>query len=336
MKSKRVTKLLACVLATSMCAVPVAAASSDTKPITDDKEYTLDVDFGVNSPVIDVTVPTKADVKVNPYNKTTNTGALNEFTVASKELVISNNTKNVDDGTGVALLCTVRGTITNTAEGVGVSYNTFVPKAGSEKKLIHLDLTSANTASGTQSENNTFGGTTAVTKVPMTKVGSRLQLPISASSNTAPGYGAFAVTGTANVAAEWADTDVNVSLSYRVRAIQEAPVNNPNISAVTVTSANVANQATQIATITETEMGDGVSVTGVIIHSPENEFEDYPLTSEQLDITQDATNGYVVKIKAADPGLTFLGGASFKGKGQDLLIGLSDGRIMATDRKSVV
>lgn len=336
MKSKRVTKLLACVLAASMCAVPVAAAS-ETMTITDDKAHDMDVDFGVNSPIIDVTVPTKANVKVNPmYDKNGTAGDLKEFAVASKELVISNNTSSNDDGSGVALLCTVRGTITNVGEGVGVSYNTFTPKPASEKKLIHLDITSSNTLPAV-SENNKFKiGTAPCVQVPMTNVGARLQLPIAASSNVAgtnkPGYGAFAITGVANVAADWADTDVNVSLSYRVRAIQESPMNNPSIAnAPATTSGNIATAATVIATKTDlaaASLGDGVTVTGLIIHNPENEFDDYALTAEDLEINTDAT-GCEVKIKAGDPGLTFLG-SSYKGKGQDLLLGLSDGRIIAT------
>lgn len=347
MRFKRVTKLLACILSVSMCTVPVfASGSSAWKDVVDDgKDTTIDVGFGVNSAVIKAKVPTSFDLKVNPlYKKGDTSKKVETYTVASKEFVISNNTSaniaGVDQG--VALLCTAKGTLTKKDE-VMVSYNKFTPQTGDSRKMIHLELTSANagpTAAVAESQNK-YDNTIPRNTVPVTAYGSRLQVAVPAPTLTGGvvtgKYAAFAITGDANTTADWASDDVKVSLSYRLRAVQDTPLNNPAVAVKTATSANNAKDAAGNvialdSELTKAALGTEAKVVGVMIHSPSNAFEggnDYPMPASELKIDETAT-GYKVTIPAENPGIDYLAAPKFNGKTQDLLIGLSDGRVIVS------
>lgn len=340
MRFKRVTKLLACILAASMCTVPVFASGTTWQDgATDGKETQVRVDFGVNSPTLKVKVPTQCDLKVNPLYNSSATNKVESFTLASKEFVISNNTSDNSTGTsqGVKIMCTATASVTP-KQGVMVSYNTVSPQRGDTRKLAHLDLTGATDAQVSESQ-NAYAGTKG--KESITPLSARLQVEVAAptiaasGAITAAGYGAFAITGQANTGADWQGDDLTVQLSYRLRAVgnSDTPINSPVVPAVTAASSNNTStgSGTPITTKAQLPISNGIeaaNVTGILIHSPENAFQDYFLEASKLTIDKDST-GCAITVPKEDVGLQFLA-ESYAGKTQDLLIGLDDGRIIAT------
>lgn len=337
MRFKRAAKLLACVLSVSMCATPVFASSAWQDAANNGQGGSVDLDLGVNSPTLKVKVPTKFDLKVNPFHGTSD-GKVENFALASKEFVISNNTSDNSSGTatGVGLMCTATARINEPKDDVMISYNTVAAQAGDTRKLIHMELAGAN--GSVLVSQNTYTGD----KATITNVGSRLQTKVAAPNVTAgtPGYGAFAIVGEANTNADWQAQDLKVALSYRLRAVptSENPVNLAGITlAATATSANNASAGTGNEILDDTVLTSSVmamsEVFGIIIHSPTKAFPDYILRASEegkLDVDVEDDGACTITIPKGDTGINAIANNSkLRGKAQDLLIVLTDGRVIA-------
>lgn len=355
MRTKRMAKVAAAALAMVMC-VPTSALAASATPIPTSGSFTTS--FDVYSPALTVSVPVNLDIKVNPLYDSSNTG-VKKFEVASNSIDIMNASVDVDADAAIPVNVTVKATITNVKDDVVTEYNTFTASQTSKVKRINLKLSAAQTPAvfGVKT-----GGTAAfdtnkkldlsqyevttpaaygtpAQSVAITKEGSLLSMDIagpttSDTTNTGATYsttatavkatvGSFAVTGVANTSADWKADDLSVAITYDVKASAARNITTPTVSPVTWASGASATDLT----ITVTGVGEA-TVTKMLVRGT---FGEYPWSDEALTIDYTTTPGTAaIKVAKDDGALTFLSGDDYKTKAQDLVIVLSDGRVVVT------
>lgn len=336
MKSKRVTKLLACVLAASMCAVPVFAAEPTTIINTDNADGSFAVDFAKKGINVQVSVPTNAHLRVNPLTTLTGMqGTVSNSQIATDDLRIINKTwapvaGTTSDNEGIPVIVTAYATATK-AEGVKLFYTnteTDTFSADSDDKNAMMKLVSGNlpNPSGNATYSTTGGSY-------VTELGSRIKFSVpgagSVSSGTSnitisdngAGLGAMAITGQATVNAPWQNDDIAVEFVYNIRA-SKAPVNDAQPTAayatnkITIVAANL-NKAT---------------VTGVAIQDPvANSYGFFPVELEENAITTKADGSIEIAVPTGLTDFLKSDDSGCKGKDQDLFIQLSDGRVIVSE-----
>lgn len=337
MKAKRATRFLACVLSAAMCTMPVYASSAT--PVTGDGSVqgSLNTDFDLLKEKVEVTVPTKAEIRVNPLFDT-GADTVDQYQIASKDLVVQNKSMDAKKENGIPVLVTAYGTVTAKGSDVQLYYDAtkFTPSSTSTTKEVEIQLASEN-GSGTLSTDSTSSNgeynlnTTAndsITNVNITTAGSRLQIPIAAPAVTnkvpTPTAGAFAVIGKANENAAWQKEDLTVTLYYNIQATKQSSVAAPTITIPTV----VSGQAVSID-FADTDMGGAVP-TKFVIHEEKDRLPETTMDTSTLGWTRDANDTkWTITIPANDEALKWYCQEQ-SSKSFDFLIALSDGRVVKT------
>lgn len=361
MKS-RFAKIVATAMALTMCMPTAAFAASTTPTINGETTGSFNTSFDIYSPALHISVPLKADIQVNPMADTSNTG-VRQFSVASNSIDIINASVDTEADTAIPVNVTVQAAITGTGEGVVTAYKSFTVDEKSTKKKINLMLTEASTAAVLDETNRAamtgdksklldlstvpvktaaeYTGATNSTAI--TKYGSLLSVDIVAPTletgitsyigdptKVKAAVGSFAVTGVANTNADWAKDDIAVAITYKVKASNTLSIETPTVASVT----QVASATTDL-TITVPDVGEA-TVTALALHNDdaygdivwEDATDDVTYAPNATTTTQtDAT----IKIKKDNAILTTLAGDEFKTKAQELVIALSDGRMVVTD-----
>lgn len=337
MKSKRVTTLLACVLSASMCVMPVSAATNPEVTGTGQVGGEINASFDLLKETVTVTVPTAADIRVNPFFDGS-VDTVEKFRVASKDLVVQNKTMDGKKENGLPVLITATGKVTKGAD-VQVYYDAskFTESSTSPKKEIELQMVSENggsLSSDSTSSNGKYAlNTTAsdtITNVTMTSVGSRLQIPVAAPTvankqitGGAP-MSAFAVVGKTNENADWTDKDLTISLKYTIRATKQGPVGAPSITIPAVTSGNAISINFTDATM------DGATPLNFVIHDEKDKLPETKIPASECGWKRDtADTQWTVSIPGDNDAITWYC-QDQKGKTFDFLIELSDGRVVKT------
>lgn len=360
MKS-RFAKMTAATLAMSMCLSATVFASGAAAPAPNtETKGSFDTSFDVYSPALHVSVPLRADIEVNPMADSTAT-SVKQFSVASNSIDIVNASVDTEADAAIPVNVTVNAAITKAGDSVVTEYNTFTADPTSTKKRIHLELTEAATAAALDETNRAAGTgdasklldlasvpvktaavyTGATNKAMITKYGSLLSMDIGvptlesgAASFTADPtkvkatVGSFAVTGVANTNADWKADDVAVAITYNVKASQALNIATPTLTAVTWAS---GTSATDLA-ITVPDVGEA-TVAGVGAHNDNSEYKDYLWAEEAYKVEYVENAGKTdakITLKKDDSGLAFLTGDDYKTKPQDLMVLLSDGRMVVS------
>lgn len=354
MKSK-LTKITATALALTMC-IPVPAFAADT---TTEASGSFQTSFDVYSPALTIQVPVKADIQVNPFADST-VKDVNKFSVASNSIDIWNASVDVEEDIGIPVNATVTATITSKADDVMTEYNTFTEDSTSTKKRIHLELSEANkpatiaAKSGetlaftegklnfSQFETSAAAEYDSVTKkTSVTKHGSLLSVDIAKpdTSDTTAGatystdptkvtakVGSFAITGVANANAGWKADDVQVNITYNIKASKARNITTPAITAPTFTSGNSAADVS----IVIPNVGESTVIAMALHNDGEELYGDYVMNGYTVAYAPNATTSTqtdaTITIPKDNATLTFLAGDDYKGKAQDFVIALSDGR----------
>lgn len=348
------TKIAAAALAMSMC-VPTAAFAAGTTPpaINGETSGSFDTSFDVYSPALHISVPLKADVEVNPMADSSNTG-VKQFTVASNSIDIINASVDTEADAAIPVNVTVKATIASTAEGVVTEYNTFTADNTSTRKRINLNLTAAATAAtldisaaGTDAADTKLTDLSKITiddaavytgatnKTAVTKYGSLLSVDIAGPTTTetsgsfttdltkvTPGVGSFAVTGVANTNADWKADDVKVAITYNVKASKALSIATPTIATAPTFTAG------SDVTITVPSVGEA-KVVAMAAHNDEL-YGDHIWEEDAFTVDYTTTAGSAIIKLPKDDGALALLAESDKGNAQDLVIALSDGRIVVT------
>lgn len=353
MKSK-LKKATAAALALTLC-IPASVFAEDTPT-----SGSFETSFDVYSPALTIQVPVNADIQVNPFADTSATD-VKKFSVASNSIDIWNASVDVEEDIGIPVNATVTATITSKADDVITEYNIFTEDATSTKKRIYLELSEANTPAAiaaksgetlafdsenklnfAQFETSTAAAYGSVTKkTPVTKHGSLLSVDIDkpATSDTTAGatystdptkvtakVGSFAVTGVANANAGWKADDVAVNITYNIKASKARNITTPTITAPTFTSgASAADVA-----ITIPNVGESTVIAMAVHNDGQDLYGDYVMNGYTVAYAPNAATSTqtdaTITIPKDNATLTFLAGDDYKGKAQDLIIALSDGR----------
>lgn len=349
MKSRRVTKLLACVLASSLCAVPVGA----TVDVTGEGGVTgakITTDFGIYSPSVTVTVPTEAHIRINPL-KVANSTSVNGYEIASNDLQIVNKSVDTVNKTGIPILFTANAKITKKGDSVKVYYDygkTSPSKYGvssnSKTKAAYIALQAAdnqgaaftNTPGSGVSDNATYAlDTNPVTpqgKNPVTTVGSQLHMPIDAPSINASGalatpysYGTYAVVGHANENAPWQASDLEIELTYNIK-----PSTSTGASAPAIALAQQPTSGNALSINATDAVLDGVWPSEFVLHHQEEKIGEWNITDVVEWNRTAADDGWVISISKDDTTLKWYQTeyAAAKGKGSfDLVVSFTDGSV---------
>lgn len=296
MRSQRVTKLLACTLSSAMIVMPVPVFASSSTPQTTVIEGDSGVaggsfttDFDVTKEKVKVTVPVNANIRVNPNFKNGNM-SVNGFRVASKDLVIANQTLDSDHN-AMPVLVTAYAKILSKTDNVKVYYDpaatTYTASSNSRAKEMRVQLVSEN-GNGDVSSNNgqyTLGTTFAdsATHSMITTMGSLLEVPVpaptsvnnagtaSAAVQTA-GYASFAVIGDANENADWQKDDAKFEISYDIRATSSPSV--VNKEAITFVNANYVSTNSISVNIPDKAL-EGVDVAEVMVRDDLGKWDEW-------------------------------------------------------------
>lgn len=356
-KKSNFTKKVAAIIIAAMC-VPATAMAAETPSGATSGSF--QTSFDIYSPALTISVPLKLDIQVNPFYDGSATG-VDKFEVASNSIDIINGSVDLDNNKGIPVNVAVTATITNSAQKVITSYNTFTASTTSTVKKINLKLTEAgtpaviSTVSGGNAAYNDkkldlsvyefttdakYDTTGTAGSVPVTKFGSLLSVDIAAptatvsggnadfsvASSVTPKVGSFAVTGVANTAADWKANDVTVTVTYKVKASNALGITTPTVSPVTFNSASAADVTITVPNV------DGVDVTVVGVGLMNTEEGAYGNVNWDLkkNVTLTYSGGSAsIVIPKEDPAMVDLA-AKYTGKAQDLLIALSDGRVAVT------
>lgn len=350
----KMKKMAATAMAVAMC-VPCVVSAAETKG-------NFDTSFDIYSPVLTVSVPTTLDIRVNPLADTTSTAdkSVGKFAIASNSIDIINGSVDVAADKAIPVNATIQATIASKGENVTTEYNTFTASDTSAVKKVFLTLSEANTPAvieaGAGNANaawdsdkhldlskyavKTAAEYDAVTnKATVTKYGSLLSVDIAGPSTTdttpgaafsttaskvTPVVGSFAITGVVNANADWKSTDLTVNVTYDIRASKARTLTTPTVAAVTFTSGTSATDLN----ISVTGVGEA-TVTAMALHN-DSEYGDFPFETAQYTVDYATAGTAKITLKKDDAVLAFLAGDDFKGKAQDLVIALSDGRIVTT------
>lgn len=350
----KMKKMAATAMAVAMC-VPCAVSAADNKG-------SFNTSFDIYAPVLTVSVPTTMDIRVNPLVDTTNTTdkTVGKFAIASNSIDIINGSVDVDADKAIPVNATIQATIASKGEGVTTEYNTFTASETSAVKRVYLTLSEANTAAtveaGTGNANAAFDADNHLdlskydpktaaeydsiqNKATITKYGALLSVNIAGPSTTdttagatfssnaakvTPTVGSFAITGIVNANADWKPTDLTVNVTYDIRASRPRTLTTPTVAAVTHTS---GTSATDLV-ITVAGVGEA-TVTAMALHN-DSAYGDFPFEAAQYALDYSTAGTVKITLKKDDAVLAFLAGDDFKGKAQDLVIALSDGRMVTT------
>lgn len=339
MKSKRVSKLLACVLSAAMCTTPVWASSttyedktSSEGPIANGK---IETDVAPYSPVISVNVPTKTRVEINPlYNKTQ--VSVNGYGIASKSLLITNKSYDTDKGIGIPLIIGAEAQVTGSKDGVKVFYEKgtrsgFTPSANSKAKEVFMSISEGSLASATTSADADYKTANKKTDV-VTTAGSQIMISANAPADATAAkrtYCAFAVVGDTNVNADWVKDDISIALTYNIKAGNSGIKGKASLPAGCNVSNVSTNKAISINNFPENGI-DGATVDKIVIHDTKATMEDWVLDAfneAQVAWEQNTDGSWQIMIPASGDvdwyAETFEGGKAF-----DMLIHLDDGRVI--------
>lgn len=361
MMKSRLKKGAAVALAVAMC-MPVSALAADATAT----EGTFNSSFDVYSPTLTVSVPLKADIRVNPFANSSATDT-EKFTVASNSIDVMNASVDVENDKTIPVNVSVSAKISSKKDDVVTEYNAITAKVGSAEKRINLNLAQAKTpgaATGKTGETLAFTAekklnlaqfeisTAADYSAPakqtaVTQWGSALSVDIpgpvtSDTTNTGATYstdpekvtpkvGSFAVIGEANYDADWKADDLAVTMTYKIKASNPRNINTPTVQAVTVA-------ANADMTVTVPDVGDA-TVAAIAVHNDKSEFKDYFWSADDYTVTYAANTttttqtDATIKIAKENAGLQFLATDDYKGKTQDFVIALSDGRYVVTTLK---
>lgn len=363
MKS-RFTKAAAAAMAVAMC-LPTAAFATSTTPTSAPTSGSFDTSFDVYSPKLTVSVPVSLDIEVNPMADNTATG-VKKFEVASNSIDVLNASVDVEADTPIPVNVTVKATITSKKDDVVTEYNTFTPDATSTKKKINLNLSTAQTAAVAapkSGETLAFDGekklnlaqfevrtaavyTTPADSTSITKYGSLLSVDIAGPTTTnttsgatfsttagdvTPAVGSFAVTGTANTNADWKADDVQVAVTYNVKASKPLTITTPAIA--TAPSFTAGASAADVSIVIP-NVGEATVVAMALHNDNDGLYGDFVFEGEDSYEVAYATTGSqtnaTITIPKESGTLTFLTGEDYSGKAQDLVIALSDGRYVVS------
>lgn len=366
MKS-RFTKAAAAAMAVAMC-LPTAAFATSTTPTSAPTSGSFDTSFDVYSPKLTVSVPVNLDIEVNPMASTSATG-VKQFEVASNSIDVLNASVDVEADTAIPVNVTVKAIIASKKDGVVTEYNTFTADATSTKKKINLKLSEAQTAASMKVKDGgtaTFDadkkldlsqyvvGNAAVYTTPkastsITKYGSLLSVDIAGPTTTnttsgatfsttagdvTPAVGSFAVTGKANTNADWKADDVQVAVTYNVKASKELEITTPAIANAPTFTAGASAADVEIvvpnvgeATVVAMALhNDNDGLYGDFVFEGEDSYEVAYAPNATTTSQTDAT----ITIPKESDALAFLTGEDYSGKKQDLVIALSDGRYVVS------
>lgn len=357
MTSKTFKKAAALALATTLC---VPAFST----VTLAQGGTFDTSFDVYAPKLTIQVPLDANIQVNPLADSSAT-TVGKFEVASNSIDIWNASVDVENDKAIPVNVTVQAQITNKGEGVITEYNTFTADKTSTVKKINLNLSQAKTAAAidvktggtaafdseqkldlTQYAIKTQADYSAPTQsVPITAYGSKISIDIAGpttddTTNTGATFsttaadvhatiGSFAVTGSANIGADWKADDIAVTMVYDVKASQAL-----SITPLAVTTAPTFNSASKADVTIEVKNVGEATVLGVALHdeaiTPDDViFEGATITYAPDSTTPTKTNA-TITINKDDATLDALGKLVATKATHDIAVVLSDGRVVVT------
>jgi aspartate 1-decarboxylase len=348
MKSK-LTKFTAAIMAMTMtmCGTTAFAADSTTQSTA---SGTISSSFGVYSPTIVVSVPLTADVQVNPmYDATATANTLKTFSVASKDIIIGNATVDTDSTdaskkVAIPVSVTAKATLSKVGDGVVTHYakTNFTASDASTSKEIQLNLTQGTATAGATKKLDTSDDTAVYSgkTTPVTAWGSQIQFKVAGptldSGSTAAdeyGLGAFAITGTANTNADWKAEDLNVAITYNVKAssYDGAPVG-------TVSDPQPTKGSDAVFILPKADLADS-KVISVGLHNNEaGSYGDYVIPAEdwKVEICENAgtpanaaVGDAVITVSKDNVGMANLG-ENYAGKPQDFVIVTEDGRFIVT------
>lgn len=344
-------KIAAAALAATMCVPGTAFAA---------QSGSFETSFDVYSPTLTISVPVNADIKINPIADSSAT-SVKKFTVASNSIDIMNASVDEEADAAIPVNVTVKAAITSQSEDVISEYNTFTADATSTKKRIYLNLSEAGTAAvmsvktgGTaafdadkkldlsqyevtsEADYSTPAGTTAITKF-----GSLFSVDIAgpATTDTTTGktftsdatkvtaaVGSFAVTGVANTNADWKADDVTVAITYNVKASKALNITAPTIA----TAPTFTSTGTTDLEITVPGIGEA-TVTAIALHNDgEGLYGDFIWENDAVSVDYSTAGTAKITISKDDGALKLLAEDNYKGKAQDLIIALSDGRFVVS------
>lgn len=357
MKSK-LTKVTAVAMAMAMC-VPTSVMAAG-------QQGSFETSFDLYSPKLTIQVPLKADIRINPIADTSATdvkkftvasdsidiwnasvdveadkaipvNATVKATISRKadDVITSYNTFTANPTSPVKkinLNLSKAQTAAVLGAGKDASGAALAPAFDSEKRLDFSKYAVATKAVYTN----------PVESVAITQWGSSLSVDIAGPSTTdttnagktfstdankvTAAVGSFAVTGTANVSADWKADDIAVDITYDVRASQARNIATPTIA----TAPTFASTGTSDLTITVPSVGEA-TVVAMAVHNDEGEYKDYFWADDAYTVDYTTTPGTaVITVPKTDSGLAYLAGDDYKGKAQDLAIALSDGRMVVS------
>lgn len=351
---RNMKKVLATALAMTMC-VPVTASAADVNG------GAFTTSFDIYSPTLTVEVPVNLDIEVNPFANTSATDT-KKFEVASKSMDIINGSVDLENDQGIPVVATIKAKITSKSEGVITEYNTFTTDKTSAKKRIQLNLSKAGTAAvidvkpaagsdpaGAPAYNDdkldlsqyavkTKADYTTPASTAITGFGSLLSVDIGApttkdttnnsfkqATDVVPVAGSFAVTGVANTGADWKKDDIGVEVTYSIKASDALNITTPTLADVTHSSAGTTDLEITLTGIGEAE------VIAMAAHN-DNGYGDAIWEGTQFKFEPDATTAGNAKVTVAkdDSILAALAGDDYKGKKQDFVVVLSDGRYIVS------
>jgi hypothetical protein len=270
--------------------------------------------------------------------------------VASKDIMISNSSKDTDpsDSTkfvGLPVSVIAKATISKTGDDVVTHYypSAFTASESSTAKEVNLNLTKGTVTLGT--DKTKLDGATAVypesgKSTPITAWGSQIQFKIDAPKMKTDGSdvdeisaGAFAVTGKANTNADWTKDDINVSITYNIKASKY-----DGAPAGTVAPVQVAKGADAVFKLLKADLADSKVISVGLHNNSADGYGDYiiPLEDWSVEIcetagtpTGAAVGDAIITVKKENVGLGNLAD-NYAGKAQDFVIVTEDGRFITT------
>lgn len=359
----KIRKVAAAAMAAALCVPCVASASSTGgAPAPVASSGSFETSFDVYSPTLTVSVPLTLDIQVNPFSNSSATD-VSKFEVASNSIDIMNASVDVEADTSIPINATIIATITSKADDVKTEYNTFSSAATSKVKRVYLTLAEAKTAAAVDVKTGETAGfiaadnkrldlskfavetaadySAATNEVVVTQYGSLLSVDIagpSTSDNTigatfstdatkvSPAVGSFAITGVANAAADWKSTDLAVAVTYDIRASKALNFVTPKVAPIAHTSGTSATDLD----ITVTGVGEAKVAAMALHNEADGAYGDFIFDAKEYTVDYATAGSAKVTISKDNGALAFLAGDDYKGKAQDLIIALSDGRMVVT------
>lgn len=356
MKSK-LTKVTAVAMAMAMC-VPASALAAG-------QQGSFETSFDLYSPKLTIQVPLKADIRINPIADTSATDvkkftvASNSIDVwnasvdvdADKAIPVNATVKatisrKADDVITAYNTFTANETSPVKKINLNLSRAQTAAVLGAAKKADGTAETPAFDSEKRLDLSKFAVATPAVYTTPaesvaITQWGSSLSVDIAGPSTSdsanvgetfskdatkvTAAVGSFAVTGTANVSADWKADDIAVDITYDVRASQSRNIATPKIA----TAPTFTSTGTTDLSITVPSIGEA-TVAAVAVHNDEGEYKDFIWAEDAYTVDYATAGSATIKIPKDDSGLAYLAGDDYKGNPQDLAILLSDGRMVVS------